>query len=180
MTRARGNDTYGRIQSHVEHSTAALVTFVSASVWFDLRMRRIPNVLVVLGLALALVLGALEAGWAGAAARSLGALLGLALLLPLFLLRVVGAGDAKLMAAVGAFVGTSALWAVLLYTLIAGGVLGLVSLARARPDGTAVAAALRTRGATFSSHGAGLRGIARVPYAVAIAAGVAGWMLTRS
>ena len=52
--------------------------------------------------------------------------MGLALFLPFYLLGVMGAGDVKLMAMVGAFIGPShVLWAAL-YTLVAGGVLALV------------------------------------------------------
>ena len=44
-----------------------------------------------------------------------------------FLLRIVGAGDIKLLAVVGAFTGTG-IWTVLLYTCICTGVLGALKL----------------------------------------------------
>ena len=48
------------------------------------------------------------------------------LLLPLYLLRMMGAGDVKLMAMVGAFVGPNDIFGVFLSTLIVGGLLALV------------------------------------------------------
>lgn len=50
---------------------------------------------------------------------------GLALLLPLYLLRIMGAGDVKLMAMTGAFLGPQATVGALLCVLLAGGVLAL-------------------------------------------------------
>lgn len=51
---------------------------------------------------------------------------GIGLFLPLFLLRGMGAGDVKLLGAVGAWLGTlGVLWAAL-FTTVAGGVLALI------------------------------------------------------
>ena len=46
--------------------------------------------------------------------------------MPLYLLRAMGAGDVKLMAMVGAFVGAPTVFMATLYTLLAGGLLSLV------------------------------------------------------
>lgn len=56
-----------------------------------------------------------------------GAAVGLAAFLPLYVMRLMGAGDAKLMAMCGAYGASweAALWMVL-YTLLAGGVLVIV------------------------------------------------------
>jgi prepilin peptidase CpaA len=62
-------------------------------------------------------------GWQDAA---LGGLTGLATLLPLYLLRILGAGDVKLLAAIGAFVGYPGVLTVALFTGLAGGVLALL------------------------------------------------------
>ena len=52
--------------------------------------------------------------------------IGLLLLLPLYLLRMMGAGDVKLMAMIGAFLGPNDIFGVFLSTLIVGGVLALI------------------------------------------------------
>ena len=75
---------------------------------YDIHARRIPNWLVVIGLGAGLVVqcalhGAIDGMqlWGG------GLLVGGAVLLPGYLLRMMGAGDVKLMAAVGCFCGAS-------------------------------------------------------------------------
>jgi prepilin peptidase CpaA len=51
--------------------------------------------------------------------------LGIALFLPFFLLRGMGGGDVKLLAALGAWLGPLALLTVTFYTALAGGVMAL-------------------------------------------------------
>lgn len=97
----------------------------------DLRARRLPNVLT-LGSAVAGVLFSATAGGLSGFAWSLaGWAVGCALLLPFFLVRGLGAGDVKLLAAFGAWLGpVTVLW-VAAYGGIAGGILAvLVSLSR--------------------------------------------------
>jgi prepilin peptidase CpaA len=91
----------------------------------DLRSRRIPNVLTF-GAALAGIgVAGVTAGWSGAALAGGGWLAGIALFLPLFLLGGMGAGDVKLLGALGAWLGPLAVMWVALYGAIAGGVLAI-------------------------------------------------------
>ena len=163
-----------------------LVALLLGAVIADLWARRIPNALVLVGLMLAFIfhviaLGMGSAPLAGPAWWSswTGLLTGLAALLPLYLLRATGAGDVKLMAMVGAFIGTPAVLSAALYTLLAGGLLSLVFML-----GRGVAAQtlanvrfLLTDWALRASSGQGARlaplqtTAARLPYAVAIALG---------
>src|ERR1700751_1600311 len=85
---------------------ACLLMLLAVAVGSDLHSRRIPNWLVLTGLTLALAvrLGGARAAQ-GYSAWGLGLLTGGGLFLPLYLLRGMGAGDVKLMAMVGAFVG---------------------------------------------------------------------------
>ena len=174
-----------------------LVALLAAAVLVDLRSRRIPNRLVLSGIALAFIAHAVAlitgsvplAGpdwWAPLA----GLLGGFTLLMPLYLLRATGAGDVKLMAMVGAFVGAPAVLGATLYTLLAGGLLALVFML-----GRGVAAQtlanvrfLLTDWALRLSTGQGARlaplqtTAARLPYAVAIALGTGAallWPLSR-
>ena len=104
--------------------SAVLVLGVLAC-WYDLRTRRLPNPLTLGGAAVALLHAAYTAGVGGAVASISGWVVGLLLFLPFFALGGRGAGDVKLMAAVGAWLGPwAALW-VALYTSLAGGVLAL-------------------------------------------------------
>jgi len=94
----------------------AITALVISAVFFDLRTRRIPNVLVVAGACLGVFLGACQLGVAGITSSLLGLLAGFALFLPGYLLRMTGGGDLKLMAALGTLLGPHlTLYAFVLY-----------------------------------------------------------------
>ena len=92
----------------------------------DLRSRRIPNWLTVPALLIGMAVNTLLSGWIGMKISLLGALLGLALLLPFVLLRSLGAGDWKLAGALGAFTGPAALVDVLLGSVFVAGLMAVI------------------------------------------------------
>lgn len=94
----------------------------------DLRARRIPNWLTVSGLAIGLGTHTWLGGWRGALTSLEGAGLALAILLPLVLMRGLGAGDWKLMGAVGACVGPWMMLFVLLASVLVTGIVAMVKL----------------------------------------------------
>ena len=97
--------------------------------WGDIKTRRIPNYLT-LGTAVAGLGFQLGChGWWGLWSGFLGLLLGLGLLLPLYLLRGMGAGDVKALAALGAWLGPRDTFFLFLYMGISGGVLIILFLA---------------------------------------------------
>ena len=102
----------------------------AAGCWFDLRTRRIPNRLTFPAAAVGVVAASVAHGGPGAVSSVAGLLLGLALFFPLFLLKGLGAGDVKLMGALGAWLGTSMIFGVAFYTSLAGGALALVLIGR--------------------------------------------------
>ena len=73
----------------------------------DVRNRRIPNLLTFGAAAIGLIVATLSHGLSGAGMSAGGWLLALCLWLPLYALGGMGAGDVKLMAAIGAFLGPS-------------------------------------------------------------------------
>jgi prepilin peptidase CpaA len=93
--------------------------------WTDLRSRRIPNWLTVPGLLIGVAANTVLGGWSGLKASLLGAALGLALLLPFFLLRSLGGGDWKFAGALGAFAGPGLLVDLLLGSVFVAGVMAL-------------------------------------------------------
>jgi prepilin peptidase CpaA len=105
-----------------------LLLLLLAAAWHDLRSRRIPNALVFPGAVGGVLLNALlpqEMGGLGVFDSLVGMGVGLLLLLPLYLLRAMAAGDVKLMAMTGAFLGVRGVANAFPYVLLAGGVLAL-------------------------------------------------------
>jgi prepilin peptidase CpaA len=98
----------------------------------DVRTRRIPNWLTFPSAMLGLIAATVAHGGQGAGASAAGLLVGLLLFFPLFALRGLGAGDVKLMAALGAWLGMRAVVMVAFYTTLAGGVLALGLIVRHR------------------------------------------------
>ncbi len=98
---------------------------IMAGMW-DWRTRRIPNWLTLSSVILGIGLNAFLYHTAGVWFSLKG--LGLALLIyfPLFLLRGMGAGDVKLMAALGAIVGWQNWLGILIITSVFGGIAALV------------------------------------------------------
>ena len=166
--------------------TIGLLAMCVAAVWSDLRTGRIPNVLTLTGLGVALVLrstGAIAAGGFGILGAGLaGAALALALSFPLFILGGLGGGDVKLLVAVGAFLSPSRLLVALAVMAIVGGLIALVVVIRKRALGrtfanvwqivkTAALAALFRTVPRSSLPTLNTPGAITTPYAVAIAAG---------
>jgi prepilin peptidase CpaA len=105
-----------------------LVLIVVTAGIYDLRYRRIPNWLVLIGLVLGLGLNTFLFELEGLTRAALGMGLALAIYFPLYLLRAMGAGDAKLMAAVGSIVGWGNWIVLFVATAILGGVLAVIVL----------------------------------------------------
>ncbi|MFZ0861664.1 MAG: prepilin peptidase [Candidatus Sulfotelmatobacter sp.] len=105
---------------------AGAVLLAGGAGWTDLRWRRIPNWLTVPALLIGVVANTVLGGLSGLKASLLGAVLGLALLLPFVLLRSLGAGDWKLAGALGAFTGPGLLVDLLLASIFVAGVMAVV------------------------------------------------------
>jgi prepilin peptidase CpaA len=93
---------------------------------FDLQSRRIPNALTFGAAAAGLIFAAATGGVSGVGASLAGWLLAMALWLPIYALGGMGAGDVKLMAAVGVWLGPAGALHAALYAAIAGAVLALM------------------------------------------------------
>ncbi|MES2299566.1 MAG: A24 family peptidase [Pseudomonadota bacterium] len=160
-----------------------LCVLLACAIWSDVRERRIPNRLVAGGACAGLALSLLP-GQDGLAQAGAGLLLGFAFLLPFYLLGTMGAGDVKLMAAVGTFLGVTGTIGATLLTLLAGGVLAILVAWR---TGSLPAALRNVRNfamdcALWIGHGPSLgkpqliSSASRLPYSVAIAAGVVSYL----
>ena len=103
------------------------VLVLVGGVW-DIRYRRIPNWLVGSGLLLGIALNAFLFEWMGLKLSLLGVGLAFIIYFPLYLLRGMGAGDVKLMMAVGALAGWRIWLVIFIITGILGGVIAIVFL----------------------------------------------------
>ena len=101
---------------------AVLLVAVAACVT-DIRSRRIPNLLTFGAALAAIVFHTFASGLDGLSAATFGWLLGVAMFLPFFALGGMGAGDVKLLAALGAWLGPPTRSGWRFYRLMAGGVM---------------------------------------------------------
>ena len=106
-------------------TSAALIVGAAACVT-DLHSRRIPNWLTFGAAAAALAMQYASDGSVGAQHAMSGWITGLFLFMPLFLLGGMGAGDVKLLAALGAWLGAGDTIWLAIYASIAGGVIAAV------------------------------------------------------
>jgi prepilin peptidase CpaA len=113
-------------------SFAALAGGVLVATLTDIRTRRIPNVLTGTMACVGIGLAAAGASEISLGAAAFGLVLGFALMLPGYVLGATGAGDVKLMAAIGAIVGPWIVVKSVLFTAVAGGVLAVVVALRRR------------------------------------------------
>jgi prepilin peptidase CpaA len=170
--------------------TGVLIGLLTVAAVSDVRTGRIPNWLVFGGALYALAYNALYPVYP----RDIGILfalgglsVGLVAFLPGYLLRVLGAGDVKLMAMAGSFVGTWAAVEAVLASLITGGVLAVAqSLYSGRLTLMLRNAVALFRGTvlTFATAPGGLtieggRSAGRMPYGLAIALGTIGYLVLK-
>jgi len=157
-----------------------LLLMVAAAAINDLASRRIPNRLLLAGMLGALVLHLLSPRPLDALLAALGgAVVGLLIFLPFYLVRGMAAGDVKMMAAVGAFTGPVEAIHIAILAWCAGGVMALaiivckgrVRLALANLWAILRAVLLRLPMAAGAGAGDGRISAGSMPYGLAIATG---------
>ena len=174
-----------------------LVILLGVVAWQDLKQHRISNRVVFVGVVLGFMFNGLmpqgqgfnspAPGGLGWLAGLTGLGMGMAVLLPFYWLRAMGAGDVKLMGVVGAFLGPGQVLGALLGTFLIGGVMALVIALRAGAimrllgnvkfmllDGVVKMSTGQVPTMDDLSQSVG-----KLPYAVAIAVGTVGYMVWR-
>jgi prepilin peptidase CpaA len=106
---------------------AGAFVLLGAALVTDLRSMMIPNWLTLFALPLGAMTHLAWDSWAGLYFSVLGAACGAGILLVLYLMRAVGAGDVKLFAALGAWLGPAAASEIAMYAIIAAGCYGLLA-----------------------------------------------------
>lgn len=144
----------------------------------DVRRRIIPNALTFSSALLGLAVHYVIAGWTGLSSSMTAGLLAGSLFAILYICGGMGAGDVKLIAAVGFLNGLPSMSFLILVTVVSGGVFGLILAIRSRR----LAQTLRNI-LSLSAHHAGNgmqqhdylnlknQDTLRIPYALPIAAG---------
>jgi len=102
------------------------VIVLSVATFTDLRSRRIPNWLVFPFFVCGVLVSSWFHGWHGAAQSLEGAALGILVYGILFWMGGMGAGDVKLCAAIGAWIGPGQLLIALVLTGLVGGLMALI------------------------------------------------------
>jgi Flp pilus assembly protein protease CpaA len=143
---------------HPSFQILALLLIAAIAVASDIRTRRIPNALTLGGAVAGLSLQTIAGGLPGLLSSTAGLAAGIAILLPFYLLRGMGAGDVKLMGTVGSFIGAKPVLLAACATLCIGVLLGIAVVIRHRFIAAHSEAGTAPRKAKF-------------PYAVAIAGG---------
>jgi len=173
---------------------AILALGMFMAVDWDWRENRIPNFLVLFLFVTGLVLQAFGPangrgglfdffpGAIGLGPALAGAAIGLVIYLPLYMLRAMGAGDVKLMAVLGVYVGTADVIGLALCVLFVGGVLSAIRIFIKR-NAQRVLGNLKL---IFDDLGSGrarfdpaTQSAGRMPYALSFATGLAGFSYWR-
>ncbi|CAM3268081.1 A24 family peptidase [Paenibacillus lupini] len=111
----------------------AVAILLLAAFYTDLKSMTIPNLLTVSFLAGGCFFALLSDGWHGLLLSIGGAAAGFIPLLVLHLAKGIGAGDVKLFAAIGAWIGTMAVLQLMMYAILYAGLVGLLLLVFNRP-----------------------------------------------
>jgi prepilin peptidase CpaA len=170
--------------------TGVLLGLLVAAALSDYRSFRIPNWITGGGIVFALVYNSAvppvwHAGWTWAPA---GMLLGLGALLPMYAIRAMGAGDVKLMAMVGAFLGPQGTAGALLFCVVTGGIAAFAYALHKRVLGRMVANAGGVmRGMLWSAVASGnprlqpgtMQSVGKLAYGISIAVGTTSYLVAQ-
>ena len=110
---------------------AVLVPLAASVIYHDVRFRRIPNMLVLTALIAGLAINTVFGGFRGLGNSALGFGVAFFAMLLLHIFGAMGAGDVKLMGAVGSILGIALMPVTLILVVMAGGVLAIYSMVRA-------------------------------------------------
>jgi prepilin peptidase CpaA len=160
--------------------SVALSALMVAAAVFDVRTRRVPNALTVSGFVIAIVLRFVAGPGTGIDGLT-GAILAFVLSLPFFVLGVLGGGDAKLLVAVGAFMGPRDLLMAMLIIASVGGIIGALDAARRGVllpvlyNCGDILKSWATMGRRGSNRSLASSGAVAIPYGVAIGLGALIW-----
>ena len=110
---------------HVKVVSAVMIW----AAWIDGKELRVPNWLTFPMVLTGLIYGTCVGGWQGLGFALLGMCVGLLTMLPIYSVGGMGAGDVKLMAGLGAWLGYEVAFNAFLWTVIVGAIMALIMVA---------------------------------------------------
>lgn len=110
-----------------------LSVLLISSATVDLRNQKIPNLIVYPGMMIALSYNTITNGLGGLLFSAGGILIGISLLIIPYLMGGMGAGDAKLMGAIGGFLGAKGVLFAFFLTALVGGIYAVILVFVNRP-----------------------------------------------
>lgn len=168
------------VEASISHcAMAGLLTVAIIAAWHDWFTWRIPNSLLALACAAALMLAAFAPGSLGIAQSLEGGLAGFVLIWPFYYVGGMSAGDVKLMATLGLFAGITIIIEIALLSFLIGGVWSVIWLFSRTSAGELICARVRSlpwpelnlpKRASQPAAYTSARGV--IPYGVVIAIGV--------
>lgn len=105
-----------------------LIIGIGIAAFWDVRTRKIPNLLTYPMMLFGLMYHGFINGWAGLGYSTMGLIIGTVIFITPYLMGGMGAGDAKLMGGVGAFLGSSGVVVAAILSILSGLVYALVLL----------------------------------------------------
>lgn len=114
----------------IDYKFLCTIILLLAAVREDFKSYKIPNYLVITGITASLVIHLAEHGWVSILSWILGIFLPFLILFPLFIIRVVGAGDIKLFSVIGGFYGAAFGFRAILFSFLAAAVFSIISIIR--------------------------------------------------
>jgi prepilin peptidase CpaA len=170
--------------------TGVLLALLLAAAITDYRSFRIPNVITGGGILFALAYNTLlrpelRADWTWAPA---GMLLGFVAMLPMYAMRIMGAGDVKLMAMVGAFLGMVGVLNAILFSVVTAGIAALAFAASHRVVARMLGNVRQlVRGMLWSAVAGGapsieatpIQSVGKLAYGVSIAVGTTAYLVAQ-
>lgn len=105
-----------------------LFIFLIIAFIMDVRHYRLPNWLTAGGMVIGITFHLISNGIDGLIFSFLGLLVAGGIFLILYIFKAVGAGDVKLFAAIGSFVGVQMVLYMMMYSIVFGGIIGIIIL----------------------------------------------------
>lgn len=103
-----------------------MAVFLLLAVYHDIRTLKIPNWISLGGALAGLAIVSIDTDISAILTSVAGWLTGLIMMLPFYILRTMGAGDVKLVAMIGIYIGPQSMLGAIFYILIAGGIFSLL------------------------------------------------------